>query len=320
MWGEGSQSQTGSYVLTSLVAPPLSFALTTLAAVQAEIPGFDATRTNWVSAYAIPQVSAQIARHCNRIFGLATWMDVFHPQRGVWGEGTRGLNNPLKLTRWPVALQPPVAFAGDLALSNQLVQNIASTAGLVKGMPIYGAGVPAGATIGSVQPSSLMLSAPATVAGLQVALTAGLNVVETIAGVATTLVYGTDFEIDAGSLMPGDEGPARLFRLDTEGSPRRWPATKIAVVYQAGYSLPGDAATNAAAGTGYNLPTDIEQACLRLVTARLRAAARDPMLVSRDQPNVGNERYWVGNAPGQTGQFPPEIERSLDRYRVPVVA
>jgi hypothetical protein len=35
---------------------------------------------------------------------------------------------------------------------------------------------------------------------------------------------------------------------------------------------------------------------------------------------IGSERFWFGNAPGQTGPFPPDIQAMLDNYDVPVVA
>lgn len=66
------------------------------------------------------------------------------------------------------------------------------------------------------------------------------SVVETVNGTSTTLVQGTDFEVDTGSLLPGDEGSARLFRLNEQGNPRTWPAAQIVVIYQAGYVLPVD--------------------------------------------------------------------------------
>ena len=88
------------------------------------------------------------------------------------------------------------------------------------------------------------------------------SVVETVAGVPTPLVAGTDFEIDQGSLLPGDEGASRLYRLNEIGNPRTWPAAQIVVVYHAGYALPND--------TDPNMPADLEDATLRLVTGRFR--------------------------------------------------
>lgn len=67
-------------------------------------------------------------------------------------------------------------------------------------------------------------------------------------------------------------------------------------------------------------PEDLQEACLRLVTARFRAKGRDPALVQREQPGIGVERFWFGGVPGQTGTFPPDIEAALDNYHVPVVA
>lgn len=69
-----------------------------------------------------------------------------------------------------------------------------------------------------------------------------------------------------------------------------------------------------------DIPDDLVDICLRLVVARFRARGRDPMLMQRDTPEVGSERYWVGGTVGQDGPFPPDITAALDTYRVPVLA
>ena len=65
-------------------------------------------------------------------------------------------------------------------------------------------------------------------------------------------------------------------------------------------------------------PADLEEVCLRLVAGRFRARNRDPALVQRETPGVGTERFWFGNAPGQQGAFPPDIQAMLNNYHVPV--
>lgn len=237
------QGQTSGYVLTTVVAPPASSGLTTLANVKDELKITDTENDSFLNR-AIPQASAAIARYCNRVFGKATWQDEFRLQRGIWGEGVKASNNPLTLARVP--------------------------------------------------------------------LVSVTSVVETVAGVDTTLVAGTDFEIEQASLLPGDEGAARLYRLNQLGNPRTWPSAKVVVVYVAGYALPGD--------TSPNMPPDLEDACLRLVTARFKARGRDPMLKSEGEPGLGQQQYWVGPTPGQDGALPPEIEALVDPYRVPVTA
>lgn len=237
------QSQTASYVITTLVTPPATSALTTLEAVKLKMRKSETADDPFFAA-AIVQQSAVIARYCNRVFGRATWQDEFRPQRGIGGEGVRAAVNPLVLTRVP--------------------------------------------------------------------LVSVTSVVETIAGTATTLVAGTDYEIDAGSLLPGDEGASRLFRLNDNGNPRTWPAAQITVVYVAGYALPEDASPN--------LPPELQLAADRLVVMEYHGAGRDPMLRSEGEPGLGQRQYWVGPTPGQTGSLPPEVQSLVDRYRQPVVA
>jgi hypothetical protein len=307
---------TASYVLTTLLAAPQSSALTTLANVKDELDllANDTSNDTRLNRF-ITEESDNIARYCNRVFGLATWSSEFRPQRGVRGEGVRGPVNPLKLPRWPLTTAA-FAFTGNTH-SNLLIDGIASTQGLLVGMPVFGVSIPVGATLSAVMPSGVLLSAPASATAAGVAFTAGLSVVETIADVSTVLVAGTDYAIDTGSLLPGDEGPACLYRLDENQNPKTWPAAKIVVIYQAGYALPQDADP-----TTPTVPSNLESACIRLVVGRFRARGRDPTLVQRDQAagGIGTERFWVGAMPGNSGPYPNEIMAILNNYRVPVVA
>jgi len=296
------------------VTAPASSGLTTLANVKddLDLPSSDTSNDVRLTRY-INEESANIARYCNRVFGLSTWQDEFRPQHGIWGEGVRAATNPLKLTRWPLA-RGAVSFTGNTH-TNLIVDGIASTTGLVQGMPVVGTGIASGTTIASVMTTGILLSAAATTTANAVSLTAGMSVIETVAGVDTQLVPGTDFEIDMGSLLPGDEGVGAIYRLNQQGNPRTWPQAKITVIYQAGYVLPGDASNCIAA----NLPLDLQSVCLRIVVGRYLAKGRDPMLRSKDQPQLGRSEYWVGAMPGQTGPYPNEIMSTLDRYRVPVI-
>src|SRR5258708_3544028 len=322
------QGQTSSYVLTTLVTAPLSSGLTTLANVKDELdlPATDTGNDSRLTRF-ITEESASISRHCNRVFGLATCQDEFRPQRGVRGEGVRAASNPLQLTRWPLTTAA-IVFTGNTH-SNLLIDGIASTAGLRVGMPIFGSGIqgsaptpvfgsgiPAGATIASVMPTGVTLSKPATATASAMSFTAGLSVVETVGTTSTQLIAGTDFEVETGSLLAGDEGASRIYRLNQLGHPRTWPAPgPIVVIYQAGYALPGD--SNPITPT---LPPDLEGVCIRLVVWRFRSKGRDPMLRAETQPNLGDQQWWVGAAPGQTGPYPNEIMAVLQNYRTPVVA
>ncbi len=128
------------------------------------------------------------------------------------------------------------------------------------------------------------------------------SVTDTVAvGVANTLVSGTDYQIDAAR--------GWLTKIDPNtGYPTGWSPDQYTIEYTAGYFE---------AGSG-NPPPDLEMAVLRLVTARYKARGRDPFLRSQGEPGVGNEQYWIGALPGQTGPFPPDIAAVLEKYRVPL--
>ncbi len=145
---------------------------------------------------------------------------------------------------------------------------------------------------------------PYQVAGLQSELQlsrwpvlAVTSVVETVAlGVTNVLTEGTDFVTDLAR--------GWLTKIDPNtGTPTGWSPNQYTVQYQAGLSSP---------------PADLEMAVLRLVTARFKARGRDPYLRSQGEPGVGQEQYWIGAMPGQTGPFPPDISAVLEKYRVPL--
>ncbi len=64
------------------------------------------------------------------------------------------------------------------------------------------------------------------------------------------------------------------------------------------------------------IPDDLQEIAIELVINRFKSKGRDPMLMQRDQPELGSERWWIGPAPGQEGAFPPKIAAVIDRYRL----
>lgn len=109
------------------------------------------------------------------------------------------------------------------------------------------------------------------------------------------LVEDTDFRVDAERGL--------LVRLDGNGYPAYWPAYKVEVTYDAGYK---------------DIPGDVQDAALRLVSARWMAKGRDPFTRSVDIPGVRSVQYWVPDTP--TGNMTPDVQDLLDNYRVPVIA
>lgn len=124
-----------------------------------------------------------------------------------------------------------------------------------------------------------------------------VSVVETIVGVPTTLVAGTDYLLDA------EKG--QLTRLDGNGYPCGWRANPIAATFSAGFDP---------------IPPDVVDGVVRLVKLAYFARNRDPMLRSQASPGVYEAAYWFGNGPGNSGGLPPDIQGLFSNYRVPVFA
>lgn len=296
------------YVSTVLVAatstPPVGpYDLTDLTTVHDElsIAIGDVSNDGFLQR-AITQASIAICDYCNRVFAVEAVQDLIYIYQDPFPYQVPGGVDPLQLSRWPLVSSGVVPFTGNTH-SSTTVDGIPSTTGLAQGMLVFAAdgSLPPGCSIAAAPGSnSITLSAAAISSETGLSFTTGLQVVQTLAvGDTQTLIYGTDYTIDA---LRG-----WLLRLNAFiGVVDRWEAEPVQVQYQAGYA---------------SVPASVVDACLRLVTARFRARGRDPMLVEQSQPqSLGSQRYWVGAQPGQKGAFGPEIQSLLDPYRVPVVA
>lgn len=309
------QGQTGSYTISTLLTPPFTGDLTTLGNVKDELNiDSDNTENDATLRRYISQESANVSGWCKRIFGLATWQDEIRLQQGVRGDGVRAPYNPLVLSKFP--LTAAVVTLTGTTHGNTVVDGLSTTIGLYAGQLIFGAGLNVGTAIKSVNATggSLQLTQPAMTAAIT-ALVTGLQVVETVGGTATTLVAGTDYEVQVGTQLPGDEVPGALYRLNEQGRPRTWPAAQITVVYQAGYALPRSPLQ-------YQVPVmpgDLEGVVIDNVVGRFRARGRDPFLRAQDQPQLGRQEWWIGAMPGQSDPYPNAIMAVLDRFRPPSV-
>jgi hypothetical protein len=113
----------------------------------------------------------------------------------------------------------------------------------------------------------------------------------------TALVEGTDYVIEK------DVGQA--IRLDAQSGRRRhWNATPKVVQYTAGYSA---------------IPSEVEDAVIRMVTRRFRAKGRDPNLRQQSIPGVLEQSWWIATG-SDSGNLTPDIVDLLDNYRAPVIA
>lgn len=283
-------------------APAGPYDLTTLAIFHDEInlPTSDTGNDPFISR-AITQASQLISKYCNRIFQVETVQDQIFIYQDAYPFQTPGGVDPLQLSRFPLVNSGVITFTGN-TYGTTLIDTIPSTAGMVVGMPVFAidGSIPAGALIQTVNPNSVVLTLAATTSVVGQSLNTGLQVIQTLAvGETQTLVYGGDFTVKPTT--------GWLLRLNPYvGITQRWEAEPVTVIYQAGYAT---------------IPADLQQACLRLVTARYYARGRDPMLMQQDQPgSTGMQRWWIGTQPDQQGSLPPEIEAICDQYRVPPLA
>lgn len=112
------------------------------------------------------------------------------------------------------------------------------------------------------------------------------------------LVAGTDYEFDAVTGI--------LYRLESDCRVC-WTASKITVVYVAGYVLPGN--------SGRTLPADIEDATIELMKSAYFTRTQNPALKGYDIPGVVSETFLVGSPGDESGAFPPKVCSLLDPYR-----
>ena len=125
----------------------------------------------------------------------------------------------------------------------------------------------------------------------------------TVGGVA---LDETAYEISESE--GGDEGSGLLYRLDADGRRICWRAGLVVVGYQAGYVLPGV--------TGYDLPADIERACLDLCVRAWAARGRDPSIRSYENPDVERVTYTAADSVVYRRGLPLPVAEMLDPYRM----
>ncbi len=111
----------------------------------------------------------------------------------------------------------------------------------------------------------------------------------------TALVRDTDYLCDAATGL--------LTRLDTNGDPTTWGLSPVVFAYEGGYTT---------------VPSDIEDAVIRMIRARWFAKDRDPYARSIDVPGVLSTQYWVPTG-DDAGNMTADVTDLLDNYRVPLV-
>lgn len=133
------------------------------------------------------------------------------------------------------------------------------------------------------------------------------------ATVLAVTIDGVDLAPDEWALP---EDSARLTRM-RHGLPVPWRGCAAVVSYAAGYRLP-DQPEDPEDPEAPPVPEDLQQACLRLVTALHEGAGRDPTLRSASLDQVV-ARSWLD--PRKAGaDLPPQVADALAPYVVEAFA
>lgn len=297
----------GFSVVTTILAKAASYDLTDLATVKDELSlnGSNTSSDGWLDR-AISQVSQMVANHTQRVFAPETVEDSFDIQQDPYPYQTPGGFPQLQLTRWPVlsvvsvvqtialnttqALTEGKDFKVDPATGQLLRLNPFTGVGTIwEAMPVtvqYTAGY--GDLV--IEPKAIPASGPFTI----------------------EVAYPVTFSCDQSVTLASGVALTRVIGNPAQGQ----------------YSVSGGTYTFNALDAGkaivityavIDIPADLVDIALRLVTGRFKAKDRDPSLIQIDTPGVGTQRFWFGGAPGQTGPFPPDITGALESYCMPVV-
>lgn len=124
-----------------------------------------------------------------------------------------------------------------------------------------------------------------------------LTAVASVTENTVLLAVGTDYLVDPAS--------GQLSRISSNaGFDRPWHTLPLTILYSAGYA---------------EIPADLEDAVIRMVTKRFSAKGRDPTLKQLNVPGVGEKSWWIATG-ADAGNLTPDIADILDNYRTPVIA
>lgn len=332
--------------------------LVSLADVKLELDIAETKNDAWFLK-AITRCSRAVVTECTRVFQPQTYHEYFQALRDPYPWQLPSGFFPLQLSAWPICSPPStagtapplvptlsVASGGNLAAAiyytrATLVTATGETAASLEsrlavaannlpvvaapqsnspdfdqiavGWNCYMASSSYAETLQNASPLPLNESFTLPTSGLTTSGAACPNYITVVENAPLNpqpLCEGIDFRSDYNGVNNAIGSPdfsvgwlTRLFLVDE--TPRRWSGLPITVVYQAGFPT---------------LPDDVSDCVLQAVKAKYFARRRDPMLRSRNITGAYEAQYWFGSGPGNKGQFPPDVQAMIDRYRVPVIA
>ena len=293
-----------SHAFSQVLVPASTYDLIDLPTVKDELSlkSVDTSNDNFLNR-AITQSSAAAANYCNRIFQVETLIDTVDFERDSFRRQMHGGARDLRLARWPV-----------VAIISLTECDVALTEG-VDFLVDYDSGILYRLSV--ITGQIVQWPALTVVVNYQAGFTARAAQTDPIPGApgpyTISVTNASAFILDKGVVKADGTAMVPVALAPAAGQ----------YMVNAGIYTFNAADTGASVTANYafaQVPADVVDAVLRLITMRFKARGRDPMLVSQTLPNVGETRYWVGPQSGQAGGFPQEISSLLDNYRVPVVA
>ena len=302
----------GVAILKTVLAPAADYDLTDLATVKDElsIPAIDTSNDSWLGR-AISQVSAVVARYCNRVFLPELLLETQYIEQDAYPNQTPGGIAPLQLSRWPILGLVSVKHLIATNTTQALVQGTDFAVDYDKGQLIRLNPFTGVAVVWEALPTIIEYSA-----GYGAIVEEARTVPATPGPYTVTVINAATFSFDGGVIYANGTAFTAV-----SGAPAAAGEYSVALATGIYTFNAADQGASIVIDYGYSdIPDDLIDAVLRVVTQRFKQKDRDPMLMSTNQPGVGEKRWWVGTTAGQNGALPPEITGLLDgTYRVPTV-
>ena len=295
--------------VSTVLGAAAGFDLTDLPTAKTELSlkTTDTSKDAWLTL-AIAQVSRTIARYCSRTFQPQYLQDLFQFGRDPAFAGVRfGGSDQITLSARPALAVTSVVQALPDGNTRTLVQGTDYLADL------------AAARLIRLRADGLEQRWEAYPLTVQYVAGFGVMVAETgsVPGGAPYQVTVTQSEAFSCGVSVAYASGALLTQVTAAPQQGQYALDAVNGLYTFAAADAGQVLAFSYATA--DIPDDVVEVCLGLITARYYARGRDPNLMSQETPQVGVQRWWIGGSPGQAGEFAPDVEAALGRYRAPTV-
>jgi hypothetical protein len=296
----------GAEITTTVLIPASTYDLTDLATARLEL-NFESpdTSADTFLALAITQASSRVSSYCDRIFQVETISDVILPKVDAYPSHRGGTGTVLQLSRWPVVDIISVTQEAVGGTTVTLIEGTDFEVDRASGQLIR---LGESGAVATRWPSDRFTVEYRCGYARSVYRVAGI--IPAATAFTITVAHAAAFIADAGVVF-ATSGTALT---PVDGAPAAGEYSVSAGIYTFNAV---DASKGVRISYSYaEIPADVVDAVLRLITARYKARGRDPLMRSQGEPNIGQTTWWVGT-PGISGSMPEEIAGILDNYRVP---